>query len=187
VRYIDKSTEVLQFPEASLSGDAGVNVGLLDTGWDINWPGPGHVYLSDRDIVDILIAAKDAELVVDALKKNGWTAPGETDARSRSSRSRTPSWRTRSPRRRSRRPGSTRPPRSSRRRSRSRRHASTSRRRRRSNRVSEDQYEGPHRDRGGRLMARSDQASGGVAVTPSDVTNIGRPRRSACTSAAPAT
>jgi hypothetical protein len=81
VRYIDKGTEVLQFPEASLSGDAAVNVGLLDTGWDINWPGPGHVYLSDRDIVDILIAAKDAELVVDALKLNGWTAPGETDAR----------------------------------------------------------------------------------------------------------
>jgi hypothetical protein len=80
VRYIDSSTDVLQFPEASLSGDAGVNVGLLDTGWEINWPGPGHVYLSDRDIVDILVAAKDAELVVDALKKNGWTAPDEVAA-----------------------------------------------------------------------------------------------------------
>jgi hypothetical protein len=78
VRYIDLSAEVLQFPEASLSGDAGVNVGMLDTGWDIDWPGPGHVYLSDRDIVDILVAAKDAELVVDALEKNGWTAPGKT-------------------------------------------------------------------------------------------------------------
>jgi hypothetical protein len=81
VRYVDLSAEVLQFPEASLSGDNGVGVGLLDTGWEINWPGPGHVYLSDRDIVDILIAAKDAALVVDALKKNGWTAPDETDAK----------------------------------------------------------------------------------------------------------
>lgn len=81
MRYIDLSTEVLQFPEASLSGDAGVNVGMLDTGWDIDWPGPGHVYLSDRDIVDILVAAKDAELVVDALEKNGWTAPDATAAR----------------------------------------------------------------------------------------------------------
>jgi hypothetical protein len=81
VRYVDLSNEILQFPEASLSGDNGVGVGILDTDWEINWPGPGHVYLSDRDIVDILVAAKDAELVVDALQKNGWTAPGDTDQR----------------------------------------------------------------------------------------------------------
>jgi len=81
MRYIDMAQEPLQFPEASLSGDAGVNVGMLDTGWEINWPGPGHVYLSDRDIVDILVAAKDAELVVDALEKNGWTAPDATAAK----------------------------------------------------------------------------------------------------------
>jgi hypothetical protein len=81
VRYVDLANEVLQFPEASLSGDAAVGVGILDTGWTIDWPGPGHVYLTDRDIVDILIAAKDQELIVDALQKNGWTSPGDTDAK----------------------------------------------------------------------------------------------------------
>ena len=79
MHYVDTETEALVWPQASVSGHSGRP--LLDTGWDLNWPGTGRVYLDDRDIQDILSAALGRELVVEVLVGNGWTAPGDTDAR----------------------------------------------------------------------------------------------------------
>jgi hypothetical protein len=65
------------YPEASASGDQG---DLLDTGWEVLWPGPARVYLSESDLRDIVVAegVLSRPLVADALAANGWTAPGET-------------------------------------------------------------------------------------------------------------
>lgn len=69
-----------QFPQASPSGETGE---LLDTGWEIHWPGPGHVYIGERDAVDILVAFlhEGKPLVAEALEVNGWTSPGATAAK----------------------------------------------------------------------------------------------------------
>lgn len=76
MRFIQTAEGGLVWPEASITGDNGGGE-LLDTGWEINWQGPGHVYLSDRDLVDIVVPALERDRVMDALKGNGWTAPGD--------------------------------------------------------------------------------------------------------------
>lgn len=78
MRYIDTAVESLIWPEQSVSGFSGSD--LLDTGWDVHWPGPGRVYLDDRDIQDIVSASIERPLVVEVLVGRGWTPPGETAA-----------------------------------------------------------------------------------------------------------
>lgn len=75
MQYVKTADGGLQFPGTSVTGDAAVE--LLDTGWDVHFDGPGHIYLSDRDLVDIVVPALEREAVTDALKTNGWTAPGD--------------------------------------------------------------------------------------------------------------
>lgn len=67
------------YPAASPSGDQG---DLLDTGWDVLWPGPARVYLSAGDLRDLVCADGflDVPLVVEALTLRGWTAPSELAA-----------------------------------------------------------------------------------------------------------
>lgn len=68
------------YPEASPSGDQG---DLLDTGWDVLWPGPARVYLSEADLRDIVVTAEvlAAPLVFEALTMNGWVPADVVEAR----------------------------------------------------------------------------------------------------------
>lgn len=70
--------ENLIYPEASVTGETGI---LFDTGWDINWPGPGRLYLGPRDLADIVGHALDVPNVLEVLATRGWTRPSETDGR----------------------------------------------------------------------------------------------------------
>lgn len=76
MRFVNPANEGLIYPEHSITGDTADE--YLDTGWDVHFEGPAHVYLSDRDLVDIAVPALERDAVVAALKTNGWTPPGET-------------------------------------------------------------------------------------------------------------
>lgn len=78
--FVNTKTGGLIWPAESVTGGASPDGTLLDTGWTVNWPGPGEVYLKDADLVDILVPALEREAVQTALSKNGWTAPKETNA-----------------------------------------------------------------------------------------------------------
>lgn len=64
-----------QYPQASPSGDEGE---LFDTGWDVHYPGPARIYLSETDIRDVLSSDDVLErpLVMELLEARGWVSPG---------------------------------------------------------------------------------------------------------------
>lgn len=66
------------WPHASITGRTGP---LLDTGWDIHWPGPGRVYLHGHDLAEIVYRAHQHEEVAAVLKDAGWVAPDDHQAR----------------------------------------------------------------------------------------------------------
>lgn len=80
LRFVNTADGGLIWPEESITGGASNDHTLLDTGWEIHWPGAGHVYLKDADIVDIIVPSLAREAVAEALVRNGWTSPGETNA-----------------------------------------------------------------------------------------------------------
>lgn len=78
MHYVNTADGGLQHPGTSITGD--FTDTLLDTGWDVHWDGPGHVYLSDRDLVDVVVPALERDVVKEALASNGWIAPDATAA-----------------------------------------------------------------------------------------------------------
>lgn len=79
MRFVNPSDGGVVWPAESVAHTHSADGVLLDTGWLLNWPGPGQVYLSDGDIIDIVIPAAAERLAVqEALKSAGWTEPDAT-------------------------------------------------------------------------------------------------------------
>ena len=79
MRFVAANTGQQMYPQASPSGHEGE---LFDTGWDVHYPGPARIFLSETDIRDILSEDDVLErpLIVELLEARGWLSPDEYKA-----------------------------------------------------------------------------------------------------------
>lgn len=80
MQFVNTADGGLIWPSESITGGVNEDGSLLDTGWRIDWPGPGEVYLNDRDLVDIVVAAVSRPAVQRALATNRWQSPESHEA-----------------------------------------------------------------------------------------------------------
>lgn len=73
MHVIDTEMDPVQYPQTSITG--GAEKHMLDSGWDVNWPGPAHIYFTEGDLVDIVVPALVFDGVQAALHTNGWVSP----------------------------------------------------------------------------------------------------------------
>lgn len=71
MRFTDRP---VMHPRVSVTGKNG---SLLDSQWDVHFPGPGRLYFHERDVAELVANSHETDAVRAVLAAAGWLSPDE--------------------------------------------------------------------------------------------------------------